>query len=270
MILYHYTTPIGLEGIIRTKSIWASDYRFLNDATEFNYGLAVFDRILSSSFGTLCDPDVIETISTLRQAATASDFSVLIASFCKHPDLLSQWKGYNNAVGYAIGINDDWLSQNADEQGFRLFPVRYDVGEQEHLVRERIGLLNALIAEGAGSRTTWEITREWWAQMLLTITALKSEHFREEDEFRMVKAKLGWPAGIRTRATRQGLVPYQQVRLDARTINHPLLHPNNAGLESVVIGPALAAQQQAAVDALLASQHMRVKIIKSTIPFLPR
>jgi hypothetical protein len=187
MTLYHYTTPAGLEGIIRTKSIWASDYRFLNDASEFNYGLAIFDRIIGSSTTTFNRPDVVEIVRSFRKVVAASDFSVLITSFCKHSDLLSQWKGYNGAIGYALGFNDDWLTQNAGEQGFRLFPVCYDVGKQQHLVREKIDLLNTLITEGVGSLTPWEVTREWWTQMLLTITALKSEHFKEEDEFRLVK-----------------------------------------------------------------------------------
>ena len=48
MILYHYTTAEGLRGIIEDKAIWASDYRFLNDATEFEYGMSLFDKIFVS------------------------------------------------------------------------------------------------------------------------------------------------------------------------------------------------------------------------------
>lgn len=268
MILYHYTTAAGLRGIVRTKSIWASDYRFLNDASEFNYGLSIFDRILKEDFSTWDDPAIPEMIGNFRKAA--SNFSVLIASFCQHSDLLSQWKGYNGAVGYAIGFNNDWLNQNAEEQGFRLFPVCYDSKTQRHLVQQRIGLLRTLLAERREPRTPWEVTKEWWAQMLLTITALKSEHFKEEDEYRLVRVGDGWPVGICTRAAGQGLVPYKPVKLDAKIIEHPSFHRNNVGIESIVVGPALLDQQWHAVDALLASQHMRVQIAKSVIPFLPR
>ena len=44
IILYHYTDAKGLEGIITKKVIWASDYRFLNDANELNYGLMISSR----------------------------------------------------------------------------------------------------------------------------------------------------------------------------------------------------------------------------------
>jgi hypothetical protein len=49
VILYHYTTATGLNGIVRSRSIWASHYRFLNDATEFRYGLGMFEQIFAST-----------------------------------------------------------------------------------------------------------------------------------------------------------------------------------------------------------------------------
>jgi hypothetical protein len=79
---------------------------------------------------------VIELIARFRQAT--DQFSVFIASFSKEPDLLSQWRGYNDGKGYAIGVNGDWLSQNADQQGFRLIPVLYDAGEQRRVVQARM------------------------------------------------------------------------------------------------------------------------------------
>ena len=38
-IVYHYTTPEGLWGIIDSGELWMSDYSYLNDAVELNYGL---------------------------------------------------------------------------------------------------------------------------------------------------------------------------------------------------------------------------------------
>jgi hypothetical protein len=32
--LYHYTTENGLDGILKSDSIWATHYRFLNDLSE--------------------------------------------------------------------------------------------------------------------------------------------------------------------------------------------------------------------------------------------
>ena len=33
--LYHYTNWDGLLGILNTKRLWATHYRFLNDSSEF-------------------------------------------------------------------------------------------------------------------------------------------------------------------------------------------------------------------------------------------
>lgn len=36
-VLYHYTNTGGLEGILESGKLWATDYRYLNDASEVTY-----------------------------------------------------------------------------------------------------------------------------------------------------------------------------------------------------------------------------------------
>src|SRR5258705_9462145 len=48
MTLYHYTTAAGLYGIVHSKSLWTTDYRFLNDPSEFRYGWNIVQRALES------------------------------------------------------------------------------------------------------------------------------------------------------------------------------------------------------------------------------
>ena len=52
-ILYHYTTAHGLRCIVESKSIWASDFRFLNDASEFQHGRSIFEKIFREMHQTL-------------------------------------------------------------------------------------------------------------------------------------------------------------------------------------------------------------------------
>jgi len=35
--LHHYTSAVGLEGILRSRSLWATDTDFLNDWQEIHY-----------------------------------------------------------------------------------------------------------------------------------------------------------------------------------------------------------------------------------------
>jgi hypothetical protein len=266
-ILYHYTTAEGLQGIIKTKSIWASDYRFLNDTTEFNYGLSIFKDIFDESKKEL-PSDVVELIDRLKDT---SEVALLITSFCECGDRLSQWRGYNGAIGYAIGLNSDWLSQSAAVQDFHLVPAIYKAADQRRIIDQKLGLLKKLLEEDAErNRSSWETVKEWWTLLLMTVAALKDENFKEEMEWRLVRATDEWPIGICTRAVRSGLVPYLPVKLDAIKNTPPLSHPRNVGIERIIVGPGLSHQQIKAVQALSASKHMRFDVVKSGIPYDPK
>jgi hypothetical protein len=270
--LYHYTTAEGLQGIIKTKSIWASDYRFLNDATEFDYGLSIFDEIFEG-FATRLPSEAVEVIKRTKEDYRRATFDIgttlQIASFCGHGDLLSQWRGYSGAIGYAIGFNREWLHQNAQVQGFQLIPTCYEPPEQRRIITDKLHLLKKLLEERTEKESPKNTVLEWWPQFLMSIAACKNEHFKEEQEWRLVKFSDEWPEGMCTRPTRSGLVPYVSVKLNAKEINNPPLHPNNVGIERIIVAPGLADHQKKAVNALTASQHMRFIIQKSDIPYIP-
>ena len=267
-VLYHYTTPQGLQGIIDTKTIWASDYRFLNDATELKHGLAIFDKLFDSHRERLAK-DRVEIIDGLRKSIeTSRDFCVFIASFCQNGDLLSQWRGYKAA--YALGISGQWLQENAAEQNFELVPIAYSFAQQQASIHAAISLLQNYIDDNAAKGKTnlrKSILRWWSSRMLIVLAALKSEAFDEEAEYRLVKACHYWPKEMRTRPTPQGLVPYVEVKFACKTIDNTLFHPANCGIEEIVIGPGLLDHQLIGLNALLASHSMNLPIKKSSIPF---
>ena len=45
-VVYHYTSLASLQKIVETTKIFATDYRLLNDKTEFQYGLQVLEVML--------------------------------------------------------------------------------------------------------------------------------------------------------------------------------------------------------------------------------
>jgi len=65
-----------------------------------------------------------------------------------------------------------------------------------------------------------------------------------------------------------GLIPYRACQFDHVTIKNSTVHHNNCGVEEIIVGPALGRQQTTAVDALLATHHMRVTIRPSSIPYV--
>ncbi len=44
--LYHYTDKLGLEGILENQTLWATNYQFLNDASELVHFKEQFKEIL--------------------------------------------------------------------------------------------------------------------------------------------------------------------------------------------------------------------------------
>jgi hypothetical protein len=129
--LYHYTTYEGLHGILQTQSLWATNYKFLNDYSEivlFRDKLItyVLPYVKKAYEGLIIDsPDVNGRLDELggldhvikhdtevfvdsQYRATGDE--IYIVSFCgEHENplvnsngLLSQWRGYGSGGGFAL------------------------------------------------------------------------------------------------------------------------------------------------------------------------
>ena len=167
-------------------------------------------------------------------------------------------------MGYAVGIDAEWLTNISGVQQAQLIETVYETEQQRQVVVDKMKLLKNLVKEHASLQV---IKDKWWPHMLTSMAALKNRHFAEEREWRVVKVVHSWPEKICVRLTQSGLVPYLPINLEAQ--KHHFQH-KNIGFERIVVGPGLSNDQITAVDALLASQHMRFEIAKSNIPFIPR
>ena len=61
-IIYHYTSPIGLVGIIEKKCMWATDLRYLNDASEFSYTVDLILKVVEKNSIQFDDPIGMKSI----------------------------------------------------------------------------------------------------------------------------------------------------------------------------------------------------------------
>ncbi|PKN95995.1 MAG: hypothetical protein CVU43_22990 [Chloroflexi bacterium HGW-Chloroflexi-5] len=152
--LYHYTTWDGSIGILKTQSLWATHYKFLNDYTE----LALFrNRLVQyiapavrEQFVTLVKhrKDVKREIerqggiehvvqhdamSIVNAAYSATGEDIYIASFCgedkneyvNRNGLLSQWRGYGSGGGVALVFDTKKLEEILKLEAER---YSYDLG----------------------------------------------------------------------------------------------------------------------------------------------
>src|SRR5271167_3349960 len=61
-LLYHYTSEVGLQGIIESDRLWATHVRFLNDYTEFREAFnEVYVEALTDAFRDGLPSDIDNT-----------------------------------------------------------------------------------------------------------------------------------------------------------------------------------------------------------------
>lgn len=268
MTWYHYTSATGLKGIIESKSIWATDHRFLNDPSEFTHGWAIVFSALESRKTELDKlSDVSWTIiESFIQHSERQRVFAFVGSLTSEGDLLSQWRGYGGGKGFAVGFNEDWLLQNAAAQRFHIHPVVYAPEEKQRAANDAVTLLLSLLSESEPANH-FDVMRKWWMHALKVALVLKDENFREEREHRLMWIELNWPRDLKTRDAASGIIPYLSCKLDQTLVNITL-HPDNFGIEEIIVGPALGRQQLAAVNALQTTAGMRTTVRKSVIPFI--
>lgn len=142
MKLYHYTTSNVLTSILRSKEIWFTDFRFLNDAQEFYFARNIVDNTLRT-YG------FEKRIRDFKQAPRLNDlylstFNNLVTNFKNRlvpthfesfqynympyvfslsatQDSLSQWRAYGKGE-LCIEFDSDKLTQAT---GGKLLCVQY-------------------------------------------------------------------------------------------------------------------------------------------------
>lgn len=116
--LYHYTDARGLEGIIKSGTIWFTDHRHMNDPSELVHGIELAYLVAD-------DPDLnadqrveafLKTFKSMfKHANFKSTLEFFVASFSRCRDDLGQWRSYaDNGRGFAIGFSPRIFSVTTD------------------------------------------------------------------------------------------------------------------------------------------------------------
>jgi hypothetical protein len=284
--LFHYTTGDGLFGILGSKTLYATDARYVNDSTELIYPREVIEslieRKLSQWPSVSAQSALTEMASTWREGLFRS--RVYIFCFCEEGDLLSQWRGYGGMSGYSVGMapsawsfDDPAEFRGMFDPSMHLVKVRYDPESQLNLVEGRLDAACHFLTHfdaKAQVRDGMEFCARFVAAMTLAELAkaalcLKHPAFSEEREWRLVYAEPltsepteHKPQPVHVRAFLHGLRPYVHLPLDFKSGEafrpcKVFLAPSND-----------AALQQEALDCLLAECGFSgTPIGASSIPF---
>jgi hypothetical protein len=124
--LFHYTTAEGIQGILQTHSLHMTDYRHLNDPSEFRYSSEVINRCLERYANQPEIARILQPLQKLHGLLDSLDFIVCVFSFSETPKSLYEWRAYaDDAKGFCIG-----MAPPASNYSRNLLQMIYDEDEQ--------------------------------------------------------------------------------------------------------------------------------------------
>ena len=99
--LWHYTSIKGFEGIVTSKTMFATDLRFLNDREEFVHAREIADKVVSDApeLGANGFKDrkyLQKAVELSFDSGPLPRIEVFVASFTAEEDQLGQWRGYSH------------------------------------------------------------------------------------------------------------------------------------------------------------------------------
>ncbi|MCB2215835.1 DUF2971 domain-containing protein [Desulfofustis glycolicus] len=195
-LLYHYTTLSGLLGIVNSRTLWASDIRYMNDSAELKHAAdlirgQVHERI-SRKQGR---PDLLGRFVDWVSHRITNGHLLFGSSFRSHGNLLSQWRGYSpHGKGVSLGFSSEYILECADSQGFQIGKCIYEPARQKRLIERVLDALESQVEERLTGQESRERLHAVYADVfdfietdLLRLAAiLKHPSFREEKEWRIV------------------------------------------------------------------------------------
>lgn len=238
--VFHYCSLPSLLEILKTRSFFMTDYRFLNDSRELSEGIDRTNIALQSLIDRL--PPTNKWRDAFREAKkqlrpeNAPRFYV--ACFSDDGDALTQWKGFGSGGrGAAIGVDlTPLLQQRRSSRPAFLRQVAYD-SQRLDKITDYLCTILGLLWEALDSleRDDGVITNEvphpsaLVPRMMPSIwelcASVKHPSFLEERETRLVQIdhRLGDRSGcgdLQFRATDDRVIPYRTtLEIDSRNLH---------------------------------------------------
>jgi hypothetical protein len=221
--LYHYTTLHGFKSIIESRTLWATDYRYLNDTKEISYGVSLISERLAHFNAQSDNPNSRYLFEIILKAFSpiSMGLQVYCVSFTEANDDLSQWRGYGTGMG-GICLEMDVRQDAAELCGAELLQVVYDLDKQLYLIDSLIADMQDLYRKLSSiiERVTAVAlcSSAFRTATLRLALRFKNAHWKSEQEWRLIVADLGTPADykISHRAGTHAIIPYLELPLRSK------------------------------------------------------
>jgi hypothetical protein len=256
--LYHYTGAAGLKGILSKDSLWATNFSFLNDPSEVEYGRELVRQTLKEKK----EADHSSTRNLLdeidRCFAEQLPSEVYVSCFTELSDNLSQWRAYGapKAPRYCIGFDAGGIENLALPPNKNMIFAKVEYQEREQRKKITRILDNAIEVIGEFSLAVKDVANAAAAHLARLLPQLKSLAYASEEESRLIR----WiPDDV------------SEVCFDtARGVVRPyvVLEPAPKVVELFVLAPGQEEISIKAAEMLLRKRNIRdVKPKKSKVPF---
>jgi hypothetical protein len=256
--LYHYTSQVGLRGILRSRALWATKIQYLNDAREFSLALDLAKIEIQSRMRRSLPPRTADFLNVLESDLQRVQLvNVHVCSLTERSNQLSQWRGYcRPGDGFSIGFPRDQLLKVARGARWSLVRCIYAKREQSRLVRDwmdhAIRSIRAPI-----DRHSWQAVR----QLVVFAPRIKHTGFAEEREWRLVSPPLdSQNPEYDFRPGKHALIPFLPFHLVDPKLRLPEVE--------VVVGPTTHPNlSQSSASTLIALHADSYSVTVSDIPF---
>lgn len=227
--LFHYTSFGNYLSILQSRSLWATEARYMNDAREVNYFVNLMSRpprarLTRDSVTHARNTIISELRSYLAARILKKNHSFFVVSLSAEGDLLSQWRSYTeHGQGLSIGFHPLAIREVAERQGFSIVKCRYDYAEASAYANKLYQLIiDAAEAQGPhkalidyGEGYYW-VFAEFELELLRFCAVFKDPAFKEECEWRLISQvyERSNEEKIKYRANGSFISPYIPLTLD--------------------------------------------------------
>jgi len=248
--LYHYTNFDGLKGILKTRCLWLTNHKYLNDPSEIEHGRQIILKVIKKRLGL--DGEVGELFQFgLKQL----NYDCYLTSFCKEGDYLPAWRYYGDGgAGFSIGFKKKFFRRKSkcsdNSEALAFHEIRYDSHEYSATIENMLAKTEDKFPNWSTlGRTDLKraIVERLMACFLPILPQAKHKDYRDEKEWRWCRMFLGHE----NRGLPEPLPNRHFINLNANT--HPpfckIFHTkiprikseqfDYSDIEKIIIGPRL-------------------------------
>lgn len=299
-LLYHYTNQNGLLGILKSKAIWATHLRYLNDLEEYSVGVRLVERVIEKTRSQgLIEKETESSFKSILKTLSSCDFYAASFSRANDGDDLNLWRAYASSLpGYSLGFSQEKLRMVIRPRSDGTNPGMSWLSEVFYISREEVSepkligsyrpvpTITSLIGylrlnsykNDAGFGVNFEDTvaaiqnnieavKKVSLLLMSILPTLKDAGFSDEIESRIIQTRFdGAPSNssnpVQFHHGNWSIVPHIEIPLSFG-IDSPLV------IERIVVGPCPHhAEAVKATQILLSSKGIGgVEVVPSKIPY---